>query len=120
MVLTAGVLTLGGELSNTPLLHTPPLRSGVCPAPLIDSSPPLSKGEAMKAKTSPRPESGAYAPPCSHCATALVVAALSDFVGLNRRHPLPGMAPVLECLGRWCGPDDLISICPACMCITTV
>lgn len=57
--------------------------------------------------------------PCSHCRTERIVAPLSLLVGLNRKHPLPGLAEPLAQLVAFAGPDELASICPGCFCITT-
>lgn len=96
--------------------HSAPLR--VCTAPLIDSSPPLSKGDLMRAQTSPKPPRGVYAPHCSHCGTPRLVAPLQIFVGLNRRDPLPGMAEVLSEMSGFYTPNTPVAICPQCMCIS--
>jgi len=73
----------------------------------------------MRATTSPRPPAAApTASPCSHCGHERTVAALHDFVGLQRRHPIPGMGPVLASLRQLYPLDQLIALCPGCFCIT--
>jgi len=69
--------------------------------------------------TKPRPRpSSTEAAPCGHCGTERIVAPLHILVGLQRAHPLPGFGDVLDALGRWYKPAQLIAVCPGCMCTT--
>lgn len=66
-----------------------------------------------------RPQRDVSIFPCKHCGTERIIAPHSEFVGLNRKHPLPGMAQALRTVRSWLRSDDgLVSICPGCMCIT--
>lgn len=65
-----------------------------------------------------RTPSAQFAYPCSHCGTERLVYPISEFVGCNRRLPLPGLSEPLEALLRLYGPDRLISMCPGCWCLT--
>ena len=70
-------------------------------------------------RPTPKSQQGPALWPCSHCGTERIVAPLSLIVGLNRKHPLPGLAPVLADLVHRVGSEELASVCPGCFCITT-
>jgi hypothetical protein len=41
------------------------------------------------------------------------------FVGLNRQHPLPGLAMALDAMVSMYGSEALAAMCPGCFCLTT-
>lgn len=65
------------------------------------------------------PSTAEFAYPCSHCGTDRLVFPISEFIGFNRRHPMPGLGSVFEALLRVYGPDTPASMCPGCFCVTT-
>ena len=66
-----------------------------------------------------RTPSASFEYPCTHCGTERLVFPLHDFVGFNRRHPMPGLQSVLDALVRVYGPNTPASMCPGCFCVTT-
>lgn len=56
--------------------------------------------------------------PCTHCSTERLVCTIAEFIGFNRRHPLPGLDQPLAALLRLYGPDERVSMCPGCFCLT--
>ena len=57
--------------------------------------------------------------PCVHCQTERIVAPVSEFVGIARRHPELQLGPVVDAMRGYVGLDGLMSLCPGCMCMTT-
>jgi hypothetical protein len=55
---------------------------------------------------------------CQHCGRSRIVARLSELVGLQRRHPVPGFDEVIAALQRLYSASQLIAVCPGCLCIT--
>lgn len=74
---------------------------------------------SWRAATRSRPASAEFPYPCTHCGTERLVFPLHEFVGFNRRHPMPGLQGVLDSLVRVYGPNQLASMCPGCFCLTT-
>ena len=66
-----------------------------------------------------RAPSGTFEYPCTHCGTERLVCAISEFIGFNRRHPMPGLQSVLDALLKVYGPNTRASMCPGCFCVTT-
>ena len=57
--------------------------------------------------------------PCSHCGAERIVAPIDLMIGLDRRHPLPGLGAALSELATYAGSTAMAAICPGCMCLTT-
>lgn len=59
--------------------------------------------------------------PCSHCRTERIVAPASEMIHAARAlsSRLPGLTDALHGMARAVGPDEMISLCPGCFCITT-
>ena len=56
-------------------------------------------------------------PSCAHCGRECIVAEVGLFARLNREHPLPGFAEVLNELTALVGRNGMLSVCTGCACI---
>lgn len=80
---------------------------------------PLSRKGRIMVKVSPKPRRVAsVAPICVHCGRPRVVARLSEVVGFQRRHPVEGLSEAIVELQRLFRADQVIEVCPRCLCIT--
>lgn len=57
--------------------------------------------------------------PCSHCRTERIVAPVSEFVGIARRHPELQLVPVIEAMRQHVGSEGMMALCPGCWCVTS-
>ncbi len=77
----------------------------------------MTKRQARK----PKPQREAISLyPCMHCGTERIISPWTMLVGLNRKHPLPGMDEALiELRLHLDSRDDMVGICPGCGCLTS-
>lgn len=47
------------------------------------------------------------------------MAPLCEFLGFQRKRPIPGLDGPLMALVAMFGPNELAALCPGCLCLTT-